>query len=72
MAHIRTQTIISTEAFNFSICDLNLVMLNIFMSYTSHLFLSCLNLQHTSCKHVFSIRMENSVDPDQMATSEAR
>ena len=29
------------------------------------------NLQHSSCKHVFSIRVENSVDPDQMASSEA-
>ena len=28
------------------------------------------NLLHSSCKHVFSIRVENSVDPDQMASSE--
>ena len=28
------------------------------------------NLQHSTCKHVFSIRLENSVD-DQMALSEA-
>ena len=29
------------------------------------------NLQHSSCKHVLSIGVENSVDPDQMALSEA-
>ena len=27
-------------------------------------------LQYSSCKHAFSIRMEKSVDPDQMASSE--
>ena len=26
------------------------------------------NLQHSSCKLIFSIRLENSVDPDQMAS----
>ena len=30
-----------------------------------------LNLQYSSCKHVISIKVENSVDPDQMASSEA-
>ena len=25
------------------------------------------NLQHSSCNHIFTIRVENSVDPDQMA-----
>ena len=25
------------------------------------------NLHHSSFKHIFSIRVENSVDPDQMA-----
>ena len=29
------------------------------------------NLQHSSSMHIFSIRVENSVDPDQMASSEA-
>ena len=29
------------------------------------------NLKHSSCEHVISIRLEKSVDPDQMATSEA-
>ena len=29
------------------------------------------NLQDSSCTHIFSIRVENSVDPDQMASSEA-
>ena len=29
------------------------------------------NLQHSSCKHAFLIRMEDSVDPDWMASSEA-
>ena len=28
------------------------------------------NLQHSSCKHVFSMRGENSVDPDQVTSSE--
>ena len=35
------------------------------------LLLYLLNLQHSSCKHVFSIRKENSMNPDQMASSEA-
>ena len=29
------------------------------------------SLQNSSCKQVFSIRAENSVDPDQMALPEA-
>ena len=29
------------------------------------------NLQHSTCKHVFSIIVENSVDHDQIASSEA-
>ena len=37
-------------------------MLNIFVYYTP---------PYSSCKHVFSIRVENSVDPDQVASSEA-
>ena len=28
-------------------------------------------LLHSSCKHVFSIKVENSVDPDQLASDEA-
>ena len=28
-------------------------------------------MQYTSCKHAFTIRVKNSVDPDQMALSEA-
>ena len=45
-----------------------LIMLNNFM-YTSFLpnFYS-VNLQHSIYQHVFSIKVENSVDPDQMAT----
>ena len=27
------------------------------------------NLQHSNWKHVFSIRVENSVDPDQLASN---
>ena len=49
---------------------LTLVMLNIFMYYTPPQFYP-VNLQNSSCKHVFSIRVENRVDPDQMASSEA-
>ena len=29
------------------------------------------NLHHSSCKHVFSIRVQNRVDPGQMASLEA-
>ena len=29
------------------------------------------NQQHSGCKHIFSIRVENSVDPDQIASTEA-
>ena len=47
-----------------------LVMLNIFMYYTPPKFLS-INLQHSSHKHVFSIRTEISEDPNKMALSEA-
>ena len=43
-------------------------MLNVFMFYTPPIFLSC-SLQHSSCKHVFSIRVKNSVDPVLMASS---
>ena len=42
----------------------------IFMYYTPPLFY-LLNWQHSSYMHVFSIRVENSVDPDQVASSEA-
>ena len=45
-------------------------MLNILMYYTPPEFYPFI-LQHFSCKHAFSIRVENSVDPDQMALSEA-
>ena len=38
----------------------------------SSLFFYSVNLQQSSYKHVFSIRMENSVDRDQMASPEAR
>ena len=43
------------------------VMLNIFMT----ILLSNVNWQHSKCKHVFPMRVGNSVDPDQMASSEA-
>ena len=42
-------------------------MPNIFMYYTLSQFLS-FNLQHSSCKLVFSISVENSVDSDRMAS----
>ena len=45
---------------------LTLVMPNIFMYYTPPQFLSCYVLpEHSSCRAVFSVRVENSVDPDQ-------
>ena len=40
--------------------SLNIVMLNIFKFYTSPYF-HLVNLQHSSCKHVSTIRIENSV-----------
>ena len=36
-----------------------------------HSSLTCKFLQHSSCKHAFSIRVEISVDSDQMALLEA-
>ena len=50
--------------------SLTLVMLNIFMYYTPPQFYP-VNLQPFTCKHVFSIRVENSVDSDPMASTEA-
>ena len=47
--------------------ELNLVML-IFNTLHSYPFML---VQLSSCNHAFSIRMENNVDPDQMASSEA-
>ena len=29
------------------------------------------NQQHSSCKQIFTSRVENTMDPDQMASSEA-
>ena len=46
-------------------------MLNIFLCTTLFPKFYPVNLQHSSRKHVFSIRVENSVDPDQMALLEA-
>ena len=50
--------------------ELTFVKLNIFYAVTLP---NCytVNLQHSSCKHIFPIRVENSVDPVQMASSEA-
>ena len=45
-------------------------MLNVcIMCYTPSPFYH-VNLQHSSSKHVVSIRVENNVDPDQMASQE--
>ena len=38
-------------------------MLNIFMYYTPSNF-QFVSQHHSSCKHLFSIRVENSIDPD--------
>ena len=46
-------------------------MLNFFLCSTLLPEFYLINLQHSSSNHVFSIRLENSVDPDQMATLEA-
>ena len=47
------------------------VMLNIFMNYTLPQFLSCLPSAFQLQECIFTNRVENSVDPDQMASSEA-
>ena len=47
-----------------------LVMLNILCT-TLFPNVYLVNLKHSSCKHAFSIRVENSVDPDQTASLEA-
>ena len=47
---------------------LYLVILNNFMYNTTPHYYP-VNLQYSRCKHVFSISVENSKDPDQMATS---
>ena len=48
-----------------------LVMLNMFMYLNfPPIFYPC-HQQHSNYKHVFSIRVENTDDPDQMASSEA-
>ena len=49
---------------------LTLAMLNILCTTLFPNFY-LVNLQHSSCKHTFSISVENSVDPDQMASPEA-
>ena len=41
-----------------------------YVLHSSPIF-SPVNLQLSSCKHVFSISVENTVDPDQMALLEA-
>ena len=46
---------------------LNLVMLNILCTTLLPIF-SPVSLQNSNCKHEFSIRAENSVDFDQMAS----
>ena len=40
-----------------------------FMYYTPHNY--PVSMQHSSCKHVYSIRLEDNVDPYQMFFSEA-
>ena len=50
--------------------SLTLVMLTILCTTLLPNF-NPVKLKHSSCKHLFSIRVENSVDPDQMASLEA-
>ena len=52
------------------VAALILVMLNIMMYYSLPYFFPAY-LEPSDCKHVFSIRVENNVDADQMALSEA-
>ena len=54
-----------------SLLILTLVMLNIRMYNTPPHFFYLVIVQHSSWKHVFSFRVENSVDADQIASSEA-
>ena len=44
-------------------------MLNVLMYNIPFIFF-LINLYHSSFKHVFSIRVENSADPEQMPASE--
>ena len=50
---------------------LSLILLNSDYVTTTLPIFYHVNLHHSSCKHVFSIRVENSVNPGQMASSEA-
>ena len=54
------------------VCFLLLFFLltSVMLKICTTLFPKCypVNLQHSICKHVFSIRVENSVDPDQLAS----
>ena len=40
-----------------------------YFMYYIHSNIHLVNMQQFSCKHILSIRVENSVDPDQMASS---
>ena len=50
--------------------SLTLVMLTVLRT-TLLLNFNPVKLKHSSCKHLFSIRVENRVDPDQVASLEA-
>ena len=47
--------------------SLTIVMLTVLRTTLLPNFNS-VNLKHSSCKHLFSITVENGVDPDQMAS----
>ena len=63
-------TFVSVKPYShMSLVILTIVLLNIFMYHTPVQFY-IVNLQHSNCKPVFSIKAIISVDPDKMATSE--
>ena len=57
--------------FEIKCSSLSLVMLNTFMYSSLKCYPLSNDLQHFRFKQVFPIRVENSVDPDQMASPEA-
>ena len=67
---LQSETYLQSDTLPNELCDpANIVL-------TSYFYVQLLSnfyhfsLQHSSCQHVFSVKVENSVDPDQMASSE--
>ena len=61
-AHANLYLMLDPGSYNFDPCHAEYF----YVLHSSPIFI----LQHSSCKHVFSNRVENTVDPDQMAISQ--